>query len=443
MAAMLSIQLIREHPDEVQRMLELRQAEAPLARALALDEQRRALLGEVEQLKALRNTAGKAIGRATDEAERARLIAEQREAAGRIDDLDARLREGEAELEEALAEFPNVVDADTPAGRGDDDNVVLRTEGERRRFSFQPQPHWEIGERLGIIDIDRAAGMAGSRMYLLRGAGAKLQRALIGHFLEAHEAIGYTEIYLPALVREASMFASGQLPKFRDNLYHDAEEDYWLIPTAEVPLTNLHRGEILDEAALPLRYAAHSPCFRREKVSAGRDVRGIKRVHQFEKVEFYQFARPQDSRAALEEMREQAERLLRDLRLNYRVVQLCSGALGFSASIAYDLEVWAPGAEEWLEVSSISNCSDFQARRANIRYRPAGGSDAHSARPQFVHTLNGSGLALPRIIAAIMETYQNADGSVTVPDVVQSRMGRLQRITAAGTGAPTAEGGDE
>jgi seryl-tRNA synthetase len=265
--------------------------------------------------------------------------------------------------------------------------------------------------------------MSGSRMYLLRGAGARLHRALIDYFLAAHAAAGYEELYLPAMVREEAMFASGQLPKFRDTLYHDAEEDYWFVPTAEVPITNLHRDEVLDGARLPLRYAAHTPCFRREKASAGRDVRGMKRVHQFEKVEIYQFTAPETSAAALQEMIGQAEALLRGLGLTYRVVQLCSADLGFSAAVTYDLEVWAPGAGEWMEVSSLSNCTDFQARRANVRYRPAPGE-----RPRPVHTLNGSGLPAGRVLAALLEECQQEDGGVVVPEALQSRLGQARIV---------------
>ena len=291
-------------------------------------------------------------------------------------------------------------------------------------FDFEPKPHWEIGEALGIVEFEAAATMAGARMYALRGKGAQMQRALVGYFLDTHESNGYTEMYLPAMVREESMWASGQLPKFRDNLYHDAEEDYWLIPTAEVPLTNLHRDAVLDEADLPLRYAAHTPCFRREKMSAGRDVRGMKRVHQFEKVEIYQFTTPEQSVGAHAEMLAAAESLLRELGLAYRVVQLSSGDLGFSAMVSFDLEVWSPGVGEWVEVSSISNCGTFQARRANVRVR------GPERKLEFVHTLNGSGLPTGRVLAAILEHYQEADGSVAVPEVLQHRMGRLMRITA-------------
>ncbi len=422
MAAMLSIQLIREHPDEVRRALALRRADAPLDQTLALDEQRRKILVEVEQLKAERNRAGKAIGKAKDKAERDTLIGAQRAVADRIDALDAQLRDVDARLHDALSEFPNLVDPSVPEGSDPSANVVLRQVGEPPRFDFEPLPHWDLGERLGIIDVERAAAMAGTRMALLKGEGARLQRALIDYFLLTHSENGYTEIYLPAMVREETMWASGQLPKFRDNLYHDADEDYWFIPTAEVPLTSLHRDEILDEADLPLRYAAHTPCFRREKVSAGRDVRGLKRVHQFEKVEMYQLTTPDTSAQAFEEMIAAAESLLQGLELTYRVVRLCAGDLGFSATVTYDLEVWSPGVDEWVEVSSISNCADFQARRANIRYRPVEG------KAQLVHTLNGSGLPTGRVLAAILETYQQPNGDVIVPDVLQHWMGHLGRI---------------
>ncbi len=415
---MISAQLIRERVEAVRRSLERRRSDAPLEQAAAQERRRREILAELEALRAGRNEAGRRIGRAESAAERQRLIAEQRTAAERIDALEALLRESEAALNAALGEIPNLVAEETPDGADERANVVLRDHGRPRVFDFQPRPHWELGERLGVIDIERGAAMSGSRMYLLRGAGARLQRALIGWFLDQHLAAGYEECYLPAMVRESAMQASGQLPKFRANLYRDAEEDYWFVPTAEVPLTNLHAGEILPAAALPLRYAAHTPCFRREKASAGRDVRGIKRVHQFEKVEMYQFTAPEQSAAALDEMVAQSERLLQQLGLHYRVLQICSGDLGFSAALTYDLEVWAPGAQEWLEVGSLSNCTDFQARRANVRYRPEGGRGA-----RFVHTLNGSGLALPRTLAALLETGQQADGSIILPEARRARAG--------------------
>ena len=410
--------MIREHPDDIRRSLERRHAEAPVDEAIEVDEQRRRVLVELEELRASRNTAGRAIGKAKDNEERQRLIAAQRESASRIDELEEQLREIEVSLDSLLQEIPNVVDDATPDGDDEESNVVVREWGSRRAFDFEPKPHWDIGEQLGIIDIERAAAMSGSRMYALKGAGARLQRALIGWFLDSHGATGYEECYVPAMVREDAMRASGQLPKFRDNLYRDEEEDYYFIPTAEVPLTNMHANEIVSEDQLPIRYAAHTPCFRREKTSAGRDVRGIKRVHQFEKVEMYQFTTPEASTDALDEMLAQAESLLQGLELEYRVLQICSGDIGFSASVSYDLEIWAPGAQEWLEVSSVSNCTDFQARRANIRYRPSGKKGT-----QFVHTLNGSGLALPRTIAALLESGQQEDGSVILPDVLASRMG--------------------
>ncbi len=415
---MISAQMIRERPEVIRRSLARRGAVAPLDEAIGVDEERRSVLVELEELRAARNSAGRAIGKAKDNEERQRLIAEQRASASRIDALEERLRELEASLDGLLQEIPNVVGEITPDGVDEEDNVVVRSWGERRVFDFEPMPHWEIGERLGIIDIERAAAMSGSRMYALRGAGARLQRALIGWFLDAHGASGYEECYVPAMVREDAMRASGQLPKFRDNLYRDEEEDYYFVPTAEVPLTNMHADEILDEADLPIRYAAHTPCFRREKTSAGRDVRGIKRVHQFEKVEMYQFTTPETSESALGEMLASAEALLQGLELEYRVLQICSGDIGFNASVSYDLEIWAPGAQEWLEVSSVSNCTDFQARRANVRYRPA-----ERKGTQFVHTLNGSGLALPRTIAALLENGQQADGSVILPEALASRMG--------------------
>ncbi len=410
--------MIREQAETIRRSLERRKAEAPLDAAIEADEQRRGVLVELEELRAARNNAGRAIGKARDNEERQRLIAAQRESAARIDELEDQLRDVESAMNALLAEVPNVVGEETPDGDDEESNVVVREWGKRRAFSFEPKPHWELGESLGIIDIERAAAMSGSRMYALRGAGARLQRALIGWFLDCHQATGYEECYVPAMVREEAMRASGQLPKFRDNLYRDEEEDYYFVPTAEVPLTNMHADDILSEGQLPIRYAAHTPCFRREKTSAGRDVRGIKRVHQFEKVEMYQFTTPEQSAEALDEMLASAEALLQGLELEYRVLQICSGDLGFNASVSYDLEIWAPGAQEWLEVSSVSNCTDFQARRANIRYRPEEGKGT-----RFVHTLNGSGLALPRTIAALLEHGQQEDGSVILPEVLASRMG--------------------
>jgi seryl-tRNA synthetase len=301
--------------------------------------------------------------------------------------------------------------------------VVLKTEGEPRTFEFTPLPHWDLAEKLDIIDFQRGVKLSGSRFYVLKGAAARLQRALIAWMLDYHISHGYVEIYPPAMVKGEVMTGAGQLPKFFDNLYRDAEEDLYLIPTAEVPLTNLYRDEILAAEKLPLYHVACTPCFRREKFSAGRDVRGIKRVHQFEKVEMYKFVDPATSYDELERMLDEAEQLCRLLDIPHRVLALCTGDLGFAATKTYDIEVWAPGCQEWLEVSSVSNTEDFQARRANVRYRPD-----PTARPAFPHTLNGSGLALPRVMIAVMENYQQADGSITMPDVLIPYMGGRSRI---------------
>jgi seryl-tRNA synthetase len=302
-----------------------------------------------------------------------------------------------------------------PIGKGEGDNIVVRTWGKRREFSFKPLPHWELGERLGIIDFQRGVKLSGTRFYVLKGLGARLQRALISFMLDVHvNEHGYQEVYPPFMVRRECLVGSGNLPKFGDNLYHDAEDDFWFIPTAEVPLTNLHRDEILDRTSLPLYYVAYTACFRREKMAAGLDTKGIKRGHQFDKVELYKLTEPQNSDDELEKLVADAEDICRRLNIPYRVVQLCSGELGFAACKTYDIEMWAPGCGEWLEVSSCSNCGDFQARRANIRYRPEPG-----AKPQFVHTLNGSGLALPRVLIAVLENYQQADGTILVPEVLE------------------------
>jgi len=301
--------------------------------------------------------------------------------------------------------------------------VVLRTVGELPEFDFEPIPHWELGPALGILDFERGTKITGSRFYVLNREGARLQRALIAFMLDLHIRQGYTEQYLPFMVRTATVFGAGQLPKFADNLYKDHEEDLYFVPTAEVPLTGLHMDEIIDEAQLPFLYTAYTPCFRREKMSAGRDVRGIKRGHQFDKVEMYMYARPEESDALLERMREDAEATCAALGFTYRVKQLCTGDLGFNSAITYDIEVWAAGCNEWLEVSSVSNVRDFQARRANIKYRAADGGKA-----RFVHTLNGSGLGLPRTLIAVMENNQQEDGSIVVPEALRPWMGGVDII---------------
>jgi seryl-tRNA synthetase len=423
---MLSLQFIREHPDVVRKSLADRQTPGPLDEIIELDVRRRDLLSETERLRAEQNAAGKKIGAAKDPAERQRMIDEMKGVSARLDELTPQLREVEERVESLAMEIPNIPDPATPYGESEAQNTVAKQSGEEYRDDWR-RPHWELGESLGIIDFERGVKLSGSRFYVLKGAGARLQRALIAFMLELHiDKHGYTEMYLPAMVKEETMWHSGQLPKFRDNLYHDAEEDYWFVPTAEVPLTNMHGDEIIDAGALPLHYAAYTPCFRREKMSAGRDVRGIKRGHQFDKVEMYKFCEPERSAEELEKMLDDALDVCKALGFRYRVVSICTGDLGFNAARTYDVEVWSPAVGEWLEVSSVSNCTDFQARRANIRFRREPGG-----KPEFVHTLNGSGLALPRTMIAIMENYQNEDGSIDVPEVLLPFMGGTARIAPA------------
>jgi len=421
---MLDLNLIREQPDLVRTALKNRQMDAsPIDDILRLDEKRRSLLTQVETLKAERNTVSKAIGAMKDAAEREHKIAAMREVGERIATLDKEVAEVEAELNSILSALPNIPDARTPIGTSEDDNVVLRTIGQIPEFDFEPKPHWDLRPTLGILDFERGTKITGSRFYVLSGAGARLQRALIAFMLDLHIRQGYMEKYLPFMVKTATVFGAGQLPKFADNLYKDHEEDLYFVPTAEVPLTGLHMDEILDEGQLPLLYTGYTPCFRREKMSAGRDVRGIKRGHQFDKVEMYMYAKPEESDALLEKMREDAEATCAALGFTYRVKQLCTGDLGFGSAITYDIEVWAPGCNEWLEVSSVSNVRDFQARRANIKYRPVDGG-----KSRFLHTLNGSGLGLPRTLIAVMEQYQQADGAIVVPEVLRPWMGGVDVI---------------
>jgi seryl-tRNA synthetase len=422
---MLDIALIREQPEQVRDALQtLGEDRALIDPILALDVRRRELLTEVEALRAERNRVSKQIGRMRDQAEREPLIADMRQVGDRISALEEELREVELNLEAAMLAVPNLPHPSVPVGPDDTHNIVVGEWGARREFDFEPVPHWDLGPELGIIDFERGVKLSGTRFYVLRGAGARLQRALIAWMLDVHtREHGYTEIYPPFIVKEQCMWGAGQLPKLADNIYRDVEDDLWLVGTAEIPLTNLHRDEILDADVLPLRYVAYSACFRREKMSAGRDVRGIKRGHQFDKVEMYRFTRPESSYDDLQAMIEHALDICRGLDLPHRLVQMCTGDLGFTAAMKYDIELWAPGCEEWLEVSSLSNCEAYQARRANIRYRPEPG-----ARPRFVHTLNGSGLALPRVMIAVMENYQQADGSIVVPEVLRPWMGGVEVI---------------
>jgi seryl-tRNA synthetase len=421
---MLDINLIREQPNLVRKALSDRQMDpAPVDRVLELDARRRVLLAEVETLKAERNTVSKEISQTKDTAARQAKIESMRAVGDKIAAIDREVAEVEEELKSVAAIIPNLPDARTPYGKDESENVVLRTVGQLTEFDFEPKIHWELGPALGILDFERGVKITGSRFYVLTGLGARLQRALIAYMLDLHSRQGYTEQYTPFMVKAATLYAAGQLPKFAENLYHDAEEDLWMVPTAEVPLTGLHMDEILDEKQLPLQYTAYTPCFRREKMSAGRDVRGIKRGHQFDKVEMYIFSKPEESDAMLEKMREHAEATCAGLGLTYRIKQLCTGDIGFGASMTYDIEVWAPGLQEWLEVSSVSNDTDFQARRANIKYRPADGG-----KTRFVHTLNGSGLGMPRTLIAVLENYQQADGSVKVPEALLPWMGGVEII---------------
>jgi seryl-tRNA synthetase len=423
---MLDIRFIRDNIEQVKAAAAAKKAPVDVEALLEIDKERRRIIQEVEQLKAARNQASKNVARlkAQDGPERegklglsAALI--NREIGEKIKKLDGDLRLVEEKLEQALLGVPNVADPSVPEGPDETGNVVDRTMGQERAFAFAPQPHWELGEKLEIIDFERGVKVSGTRFYMLRGAGAALQRALVSWMLDVHvREHGYSEIYPPYIVNGKCLVGTGQLPKFSDNLYHDVEEDLWLIPTAEVPVTNMYRDEVLEAGVLPLRHVAYTPCFRREKMSAGKDTRGIKRGHQFDKVELVKFCLPERSNEELERLVEDACDIPKKLGLRYRVVRLCTGDLTFASLKTYDIEVWSPGCREWLEVSSCSNFGDFQARRANIKFRRD-----PKARPEYLHTLNGSGLALPRTLIAVLENYQNADGTVEVPEVLRPYLG--------------------
>ena len=472
---MIDISLIREKPEWVKEQIAKLNDLAALSRIDAivdLDKQRRALLTESETIQAARNKLNKNIGRlrgdknlddavrSTRAIEAARLIeAEDYEGAAamlnadiqlspdadvapetamaalnravggmgtRVEEINEQIKSVEAQLEENMLWLPNLPHASVPVFDSEEHNIPWKPEGDFYEFDFQPKAHWDLGPALDIIDFERGVRMSGSRAYVLKGWGARLQRALISFFLDMARGKGFTELYVPYLVKEEMMYGSAQFPKFRDVVYFDPEADLYMLPTAEVAITNLHRDEILDEAQLPLYYVAHTPCFRKEKTSAGRDVRGIKRVHQFEKVEMYKFTTPEKSYAELESLAEAASDICRALKLPFRRLEIVTGDLGFAASKKYDIEIFSPGCNEWLEVSSCSNTEDFQARRSNIKYRAEG-----QKKTQYVHTLNGSGLATPRVIIAILENYQQADGSVIIPEVLRPYMGGAEAITKA------------
>ena len=414
---MLSIELIRKDPEYVHQALLRRGEDTPVDKLVEMDGQRRQLIQKGDALRAQRKEASKQI--AQMKVRPAEMIVELRQVGEEISVLERAAAEVEATINHLLLEIPNLPRDDVPPGTGEDDNRIVRSWGEPRSFEFTPLAHWDLGEILRIIDFQRGVKLSGSRFFVLAGMGAKLERALIGWMLDLHtNDHGYKEMQLPALVKREVMEGSGNLPKFGNNLYHDDEDDLWLIPTAEVPLTSMHRDEILAPDTLPLCYTAFTPCFRREKAAAGRDTRGIKRVHQFDKVEMYKFVEPETSDHELEKLVADAEDVCQRLDLPYRVLELCAGELGFASSRTYDLEMWAPGCAEWLEVSSCSNCGDFQARRSGIRYRTEAG-----ARPTYVHTLNGSGLALPRVVISILENFQREDGSVVIPEVLRPYTG--------------------
>jgi len=421
---MLDIRLIRERPDFVKQELAKVAFEAERIDALlAADQERRRAISEVESLKAQRGAASKEIGK-LPEAERGPRVAETRAMGDRIAELERGLAEKEAAFEKLMLEVPNLPHPDVHVGADDGANIVVREVGPERRFDFEPKPHWDLGTALDIIDFERGVKVSGTRFNFLKGGAARLQRALISWMVDVHvEHHGYREVYPPAMVKQEALYGTGNLPKFGDTLYRDVEGEHWWIPTAEVPVTNLYRDEVLEAEALPIRHVAYSPCFRREKMSAGRDVRGIKRVHQFDKVEMVKFVRPETSDAELLSLLDDAEDICRRLGFRHRVVKMCTGDLAFAAAMKFDVEIWAPGCGEWLEVSSCSNFRDFQARRAGIRYRPQKG-----AKPEFLHTLNGSGLALPRVLIGVLETYQRADGTIEIPEALRPYMGGVSEI---------------
>lgn len=424
---MLDIKFVRENPDLVDKSCESRQnAHWDREKFFELDEERRNVIAEVESLQAERNAVSKQIGLLMREGKKEEAEAAKEQVAAnkeRIAELDQRRGEVEEELTALVAAIPNIPDASVPYGKDDSDNPEVRKWGEPTQFDFEPKAHWDLGPELGMIDFDRGVKLAGTRFYLLGGMGARMERALINFMIDTHNQAGFKEWWPPVITNQDSLFGTGQLPKFEEDLYH-VQPDLYLIPTAEVQLTNIHRDEILDASQLPLLYTAFTPCFREEAGSAGRDTRGIIRVHQFDKVEMVKFAKPEDSMNQLESMVQEAEKILQLLGLPYHVVTLCTGDIGFSACKCYDIEVWLPSYNAYKEISSCSNCWDFQARRANIRYK----DPAEFKGTRLVHTLNGSGLAVGRTMAAIMENYQNADGSVTVPEALRPYMGGIEVI---------------
>ena len=417
---MIDIRLLRDKPDDVRAAYQRLGATVDLDGVIAADARVRDLKNDSQTLQAEQNRLSKEIGRAAAGEARERAKAESTALKEKIEKLGAELTSAEAGLDALLLELPNLPHPSVPVGKDETENVVLREEGKKRSYDFTLKPHWDLGTALDIIDFERGVKISGTRFYVLKSWGARLQRALITLMLDLHtQKHGYVEIYPPYMVRRDCLVGTGNLPKFGDNLYRDAVEDFWFIPTAEVPVTNLYRDEIVDAARLPIKHVAFTACFRREQMAAGRDTRGIKRGHQFDKVELVKFVRPETSMDELTALLADAEDVLKALELPYRVVQMCTGDLSFSAMAKLDLELWAPGCGEWLEVSSCSNFGDFQARRARIRYKDA----AAKEKARFVHTLNGSGLALPRTLIGVLETYQRADGKIDVPVALRPYLG--------------------
>ncbi|MDZ8117996.1 serine--tRNA ligase [Pontiella agarivorans] len=420
---MLDIRFIRENADAVKAAMKNRKADVDVDAVLTLDARRREIVGEVETLKAERNKISKSIGLMIKEGKDPEAVKTQvREMGDKISAFDEELRDVEAKLKEGLLYIPNMPSDTTPIGESEDDNPVIRTWGEKVELGFEPKAHWDLGAELGLFDLERGAKLSGSGFPLFTGKGAKLERALIQFMLDLHtEEHGYTEVAPPFMCNAETMTGTGQLPKFAEDMYSVPLDGLYPIPTAEVPVTNMYAQEILDRE-LPICHTAYTPCFRREAGSAGKDTRGLLRVHQFDKVEMVKFTTPETSEEEHEKLTADAERVLQKLGLHYRVIELCTADIGFSAAKCYDIELWAPAQDKWLEVSSCSNFKDYQARRANIRFRDENG------KPQFVHTLNGSGVALPRLVIAIMENYQNEDGSIDLPEAIQPYMGGLKKL---------------
>ncbi len=422
---MLDLKFLRENPEEAKKAFLNRGLEFEVEELLALDEKRRKMLVEIENLRSYRNRASKEVAQAKAQGKEIPIEKEKiREISEKISQLEKALSLTENEIESTLLNLPNLPHPSVPSGRDETENQVVRSWGKKRTFSFNPLPHWEVGKLLEILDFERGAKLAKSRFTVSIGVGAQLERALIQFMLDLHtKEHGYVEVWPPLLVNSQTMTGTGQLPKFGEDMFYCSEDGLYLIPTAEVPLTNLHAGEILDGSHLPLKYTAYTPCFRREAGSYGKDTRGIIRQHQFNKVELVKITKPEQSYDELESLVNDAEEVLKRLELPYRVILLCTGDLGFSSAKTYDLEVWLPGENAYKEISSCSNCEDFQARRAKIRYK-----EDQKAKPQLVHTLNGSGVAVGRTVAAILENYQEPDGSVTVPEVLRPYMGGLEKI---------------